>query len=289
MGIIIETRRDFLKKAAYLTAGAATLPMVGAACASTEKTAEKEIGVQLWSVRNQLEADFDKTISEIAAIGFDHVEAFGLSTSGIFPGLITPNQYEHVVKSAGMRIASCHSSYFTPEDAPTIIESAKRLETDWVIIAWLAEDMRNGYYEHAENMNKIGEQFKAAGIGFGYHNHEFEFFETEEGEIPLEIMIENTDPDLVKFQADLYWIKKAGVDPLGFVQKYPGRFCSYHVKDADMNLDQTTVGDGIIDFESILKENSKTGVEFVFVEDERTDTPIENVKNGYNHVKNLNY
>lgn len=83
--------------------------------------------------------------------------------------------------------------------------------------------------------------------------------------------------------------KKAGVDPLGFVKKYPGRFCSYHVKDADINLDQTTVGEGIIDFESILKENKTTGIQYVFVEDERTDSPIENVKNGYNHLKSLNY
>ncbi len=289
MGKIIETRRDFLKKAAYLTAGATALPLVGAACTSSEKTIEKEIGVQLWSVRNQLEIDFEKTISEIGAIGFDHVEAFGLSNTGIFPGLITPNQYERVVKSAGMRIASCHCSYFTVEDAPTIIESAKRLETDWVIIAWLAEDQRSGYYQHAENLNRIGEQFKEAGIGFGYHNHDFEFFETEEGEIPLEILIENTDADLVSFQADLFWVKKAGVDPLGFVQKYPGRFCSYHIKDADMELNQTTVGEGIIDFESVLKENSTTGVQYVFVEDERTDTPIENVKKGYEYLNKLNY
>jgi len=217
------------------------------------------------------------------------VEGYGLSPAQNLHGGISPKEYFDTVKSAGMRIASCHSSLFNPEEAPSVIEAALQLETDWVNIAWISEEQRTDYYGLAENLNRIGEQFKEAGIGFGYHNHDFEFFETEEGEIPQEIMINNTDPEFVHFQADLYWFAKAGVDPLEYIEKYPGRFCSYHIKDANEALDQTTVGTGIIDFKAILSKNERAGIQYVFVEDERTETPLENVKKGYEYLKNLDF
>lgn len=284
-----ETRREFLKKSALLATGATTLPLLNMACAASENEVKKEIGVQLWSVRNQLEQDFEKALTQIADIGFDYVEAFGLNPTGIFPNMITANQYERVVKSLGMRIASSHANYFQSDETPTVLEAATRIDTDWAIIAWIDEETRKDYYSVAENLNKIGEQFKETGIGFGYHNHDFEFFETPEGEVPLEILLNNTDPELVSFQADLYWFTKAGVDPIEFIQKYPGRFVSYHVKDANEALDQTTVGEGIIDFASILALNEEVGIQYVFIEDERTETPMINVEAGHEFLKNLNY
>lgn len=279
-----------MKKAGLFAAGVTTLPIINSGCSNTtQQPVEKEIGVQLWSVRDLLEADFEGTINQVGQAGFDFVEAYGLNPTGIFPGTVTANEYERIVKFAGMRIASCHSSYFQAEDTPNILEAAKRLGTDWVVIAWLSEAERGDYYAIAENLNAIGEQFKGSGIGFGYHNHDFEFWETEEGEIPMEILLENTDPENVSFQADLYWVKKAGLDPLTFIQKYPGRFCSYHVKDADADLNQVGVGEGIIDFAAIFAENKTAGVEYLFVEDERTQDPLEQIKSGYNHLKNLDY
>lgn len=285
----MNSRREFLKKSALMAAGASTLPLINMGCASTKEPMKKEIGVQLWSVRDLLEQNFDEAINRIGAIGFDYVESFGLNPTGIFPGLVTANKYERTVKAAGMRIASSHASYFQAEEAPLVIESAQRLDVDWVIIAWLSEEQRSGYYQIAENLNAIGEQFKAAGIGFGYHNHDFEFDPTEEGKIPQEILMDNTDPELVSFQADLYWFKKAGVDPLTYIEKYPGRFCSYHIKDANEELDQTDIGSGLVDFESILAKNKEAGIQYVFVEDERTNSPMENVETGFNYLKNLDY
>lgn len=272
-----------------MAAGASTLPLMNLGCASSQKPIEKEIGVQLWSIRDLIENDFDQAIIDISEIGFNYVEAYGLNPNGIFPGLVTANQYERMVTETGMRIASCHASYFQADEAPRVIEIANRMKLDWVVIAWLSEDQRSGYYEKADNLNAIGEQFKEAGIGFGYHNHDFEFDPTEEGEIPQEILMDNTESDLVSFQADLYWFTKAGVDPLAYIQKYPGRFCSYHIKDANQDLDQTTVGTGIIDFESILAENETAGVQYVFVEDEREETPLQNVEKGYEYLKNLDF
>lgn len=268
-------------------AGASTLPLIS--CSSPTKPNKKEIGVQLWSIREFMDQNFEKAIASIAEIGFNYVEGYGLNYEGIFPGLVTANQYERTVAQNGMRIASCHASYFQADEASRRIEIAHRLGVEWVVIAWLSEEQRSGYYKIAENLNAIGEQFKKAGIGFGYHNHDFEFDLTEEGEVPQEILMDNTDPEYVSFQADLYWFKKAGVDPLEYIKKYPGRFCSYHIKDANKDLDQTTIGTGIIDFESILAENKKAGIQYVFVEDERLNTPLENAKDGFNYLKGIEF
>ncbi len=285
----MNSRREFLKKSALMAAGASALPLLNVGCASTKEPMKKEIGVQLWSVRDLLEQNFDDAINSIGALGFDHVEAFGLSPSGVFPGLITANKYERTVAAAGMRITSCHSSYFQAEEAPAVIESAGRLGVDWVNIAWISEEHRMDYYKVAENLNAIGEQFNEAGIGFGYHNHEFEFALTENGEVPQEILLDNTNPDYVSFQADLYWFKYAGVDPIPYIEKYPGRFCSYHIKDANEELEQTDIGTGLVDFEAILAKNEEAGIQYVFVEDERTDSPLANVEKGLNFLKSIDY
>ena len=206
-------------------AGASTIPLTNISYSSVTKTNDKEIGVQLWSIRELLDQNFEKAIANIAEIGFNYVEGYGLNYEGIFPGLVTANQYERTVAQNGMRIPTCHASYFQADEASRIIEIAHRLGVDWVVIAWLSEEQRSDYYEIAENFNALGEQFKKAGIGFGYHNHDFEFELTEEGEIPHQVSIDNTDPEYVSFQADLYWFKKAGVDPLEYIKKYPSRVC----------------------------------------------------------------
>jgi len=102
-------------------------------------------------------------------------------------------------------------------------------------------------------------------------------------------MIENTDPKLVTFEADLYWVVKAGADPIALIDKYPGRFSLYHVKDADKSLEQTTVGAGTIDFKTLLsaKMKEKAGLEYYFVEDERTETPLENIKGAIDYLREL--
>ncbi|MDP4679182.1 MAG: TIM barrel protein, partial [Cyclobacteriaceae bacterium] len=123
--------------------------------------------------------------------------------------------------------------------------------------------LRGDYYKIAENLNAVGELFRGSGIKFCYHNHAFEF-ELSNGEVPLEIMIKETQPDLVSFEADLYWVKKGGTEPMDLINKYPGRFSLFHVKDANPNLDQTTVGEGIIEFETIINAKETAGLEYYF-------------------------
>lgn len=258
-------------------------------CSKTEPEAPvKEFGVQVYSLRNQLGDDFDGTLKKVAETGYAYIEAYAMGTNGKIYGM-EPEEYKKKVEDLGMKVVSAHSSYFTPEEAPIMIETAKKAGLDMVIVPYLSEDLRGDYDAIAENLNEVGAMFKEAGIEFGYHNHAFEFEETSDGRIPLEILIEGTDPENVSFQADLYWVVNAGHDPMELINKYPGRFNSFHVKDADVDLNQTTVGTGIIDFKTILENSDKAGIMYFFVEDERTDDPFANIKGAFDNLQKLDY
>lgn len=250
------------------------------------EVAPKEIGVQIYSARDALKDDFKGTFKKVADIGYKYVEAFGLKTDGMIYGM-APSEYKRIADSLGVKVISVHATYFTPDQADVMISAAKELGVEYLIVPWLNEDLRTDYEAVAATFNEIGAKFKGSGIKFGYHNHAFEFEPTADGRIPEEILIENTDPELVTFQADLYWVKKGGAEPMELIKKYPGRFSLFHVKDANDSLDQTTVGEGIIDFEEILKAQDLSGYQYYFVEDERTDDPFGNIQKAFDHLNSL--
>lgn len=284
--IIITTRRDFFKNCSVLAIGTLVFATISSGC--TTQMATKEIGVQIYSVRTELEKDFSGTLKELSEIGFSNIEAYGLSLDGQMYGM-APSAYKAEVEKYGMNLVSSHSTYFTVEDAPKMIAAAKEAGLKYLVIPYLADELRGDYDAVAENLNQVGAMFKEAGIGFGYHNHDFEFMPLEDGRIPLEILIEGTDPENVEFELDLYWVVKAGVDPKEVIEKYQGRFSAFHVKDSDQELNQTTVGKGIIDFESILQKSDVSGMKYYFVEDERTDDPFANLKAAHDYLLKLDY
>ena len=245
----------------------------------------KDMGVQAYSVRDALNEDFAGSMKKIADIGYKYIEAYGLGIDGKLLGM-APSEYKNIVSDLGMDLISSHATYFTPKDAQAIIETSQAAGLKYLVIPYLADELRGDYYKIAENLNAVGELFRGSGIKFCYHNHAFEF-ELSNGEVPLEIMIKETQPDLVSFEADLYWVKKGGTEPMDLINKYPGRFSLFHVKDANPNLDQTTVGEGIIDFETIINAKETAGLEYYFVEDERTDDPFGNLKKAFDHVNTL--
>lgn len=293
----LNSRRTFLEQLGVVGAGLVGLPYIMTACTSKSGSIEqgktlinnlvKDIGVQIYSVRNELNEDLEETISAIANLGYSCIEAYGLGTDGKLFGQYTPEEFNTIVKNTGMYVASVHTGYFTDKQADIFINAALAMDTKHLVIPYLDESMREDYYGVAENLNRIGELCSSAGLRFGYHNHDFEFLITSDDRIPMDILITETDANKVSFQADLYWVRKAGVNPLEFVKKYPGRFLSYHVKDADNNLDQTTIGKGIIPFPEIFELNNISGVDYLFVEDERTETPIQNIEAGLTYLNSL--
>ncbi len=298
-------RRDFIKTSAYVAAGSLLISPL--ACTSKKEGVEatvdamageaeaaiksKEIGVQVYSAREQLAEDFEGTMKRLAEIGYKNIEAYGLGTDGMFLEKFTPGDYSKIVSDVGMKVVSTHCRYFTTDDAQKMIDASSAAGIKYTIIPSLPDELKESvdtYKQVADNLNKVGEIFKAAGLKFGYHNHAFEF-ELKDDQVPLEIMLNETQSDLVTFEADLYWVTRGGTNPMDLINKFPGRFSLFHVKDAAEDLEQTTVGTGIIDFETILNARDIAGLDYYFIEDERTDDPFANLKANFDYLNGSDF
>jgi sugar phosphate isomerase/epimerase len=275
-----SNRRDFLKTTSLLTAGTILLP------SCTLAGPKMKPGLQVYSVREQLGEDFEGTMKHISEIGYEILEGYGLGTDGQFLGKITPAHYTRVIEDLGMELKATHCSYTTHDKAQKMIDAAKETGLEYMIIPYTPEEVRttaDGWKEVAENFNKIGELCNTSGIKFGYHNHDFELIELD-GIIPLELLIESTEANLVHFEADLFWVTKGGYDPKKLIEKYPGRIQLFHVKDATPELEGTTVGEGILDFEGLFAAGKADVLEYYFIEDERTDDPFKNIKADFDYM-----
>lgn len=296
----MSDRRKFIKTTSYVAAGSLIAPALG--CDRIAKTAEatqevaeivpeviaKNIGVQAYSVRDALGEDFAGTMKKLADIGYKYIEAYGLEVDGKLLGM-DPADYRKVVEDLGMEMLATHCTYFTADQAEQMRDASLAAGVRYLIIPYLNDNMRSDYEAIAQNLNQIGEKLQGSGLTFGYHNHDFEFFPTTDGRIPMEILIEGTQPELVTFEADLYWVTKGGADPMELINKYPGRFNLFHVKDANEALEQTTVGTGIVDFSTILKAQETSGWQYYFVEDERTDDPFGNLKGAFDYLNQADF
>jgi sugar phosphate isomerase/epimerase len=277
-------RKEFIKTSTALAAGAALLPSLSLAAQ------KRSPGLQTYSLRKNLGEDFEGTLEYVAKVGYKNIEAYGLKPDGLYYGKITPKQHEKVVKDLGMELKSTHCSYAEVEKAKKMIEAAAETGMKYLVIPSTPRKYRNsadGWKQVAENFNKIGEICKENGLMFGYHNHAFEF-EKVEGIIPQEYLIEATEVDLVCFEADLFWVMKGGYDAVELIKKYPGRIKLFHVKEATEEMEETTIGQGIIDFKSMFKA-AKKDLEYYFVEDERSDDPLGNIKADYEYVAAQNF
>ena len=149
----------------------------------------------------------------------------------------------------------------------------------------------DGYRNGADEFNVMGEKCKNAGLSFAYHNHAFEF-EKLEDKVPYDVLLENTDPEFVSMQLDLYWMVYGGKDPLDYFNRFPGRFELFHVKDmsGDENRESTEIGSGIIDFNAIFAEKEKAGMKYFYLEQESFKMdPFESIAISYDYLKNLTY
>ncbi|MEZ5056902.1 MAG: sugar phosphate isomerase/epimerase [Saprospiraceae bacterium] len=186
-----------------------------------------------------------------------------------------------------MKPLSSHQSGITFENADKIIADVKAVGFKYLVIpippmgnfTYDQEKkrmgMKGGVDNLAKTLNILGKKCKEAGLKLLYHNHDFELRENEEGVIPLQYLLENTEPEWVNFEMDLYWTIKGGADPLAYFEKYPGRFKIWHVKDMDDQGRFAPVGQGNIDFGKILAQKDKAGMKYYFVEQDQTYDGLE--------------
>ena len=244
---------------------------------------EKFIGLQLYSLRDLMKSEPLETINKVGEMGYAFVEAAGYS-DGKFYGM-EPLEFKNVVTESGMVFLGSHTGQDVPDSAnwdetmawwDTCIAAHKEAGVEYIVQPWMGGvgyASLEGLKQYCDYFNAVGEKCNAAGLKFGYHNHDKEFSELE-GEVIYDFMLENTDPEKVMFQIDLYWANEGNADPLAYFEKYPGRFWLWHVKD-----EKEVGASGNIDFEKIWTGKEVAGVKYYIVEQEDYNfEPIESVK-----------
>jgi sugar phosphate isomerase/epimerase len=276
-------RRSFVS-----TLGAALL---GAACSrvgNSQPTQRLErVGVQLYTVRNDLARDFEGTLTRIAGIGYREVEFAGYHGK-------TAGDVRAILTRLGLAAPASH----VPIEAlrrniDGAIADAKTVGHQYLVVPWLDPAERRSiddYRRLAEELNRFGEKVRAAGMRLGYHNHDFELGAMG-GSVPLDVLFDRTDPNLVIFELDLYWVTKGGADPLTYFSRYPGRVHLVHIKDSAGAPEhrQVDVGKGTIDFAKILSRREQAGIRHAFVEQDEPANPLEMVRVSYEHLAQLRW
>jgi sugar phosphate isomerase/epimerase len=244
----------------------------------------KHMGLQLWSLRQDLGADVAKGLDEVKAFGITYVEPH--STYGL-----TPAEFRHRLDERGLKAPSAHFPYERlDKDLPGVIEEAKLLGARYVILPWLPDETFNATTarELAAHLNTWGATLRKAGLKLGYHPHGVEFVPVEGGGTAFDLLVRSTNAADVCFELDVFWAAHAGADPVALLTRYPDRWKLLHLKDMSKDAvitpgkrsapqaDNVAMGLGQIDWPSLLRAAGKIGIEYYFLEDE-TATPQQNI------------
>ena len=282
----MNTRRSFIRNISAATLAGLVFPYRLLAAPSN-----KEIGIQLYTIRNYVNEDLAGTLKILNKIGYSTIEAAGYS-NGKFYGL-APKEFNKMVINAGLKPLSSHCG-INIQNAQQISDAHLEAGISYLVVPSIPADRRktlDDFKALAGEFNKIGEICNKKGLTFGYHNHAFEF-EKMNKEIPYDILLKKTDADYVFFQMDTYWVVYGGYAPLEYFKNFPGRFKLLHLKDMDNTSDRksTEIGKGIINFPKILGQAQNSGMEHFFVEQEDfLMDPILSITESFNYLNTLNY
>jgi sugar phosphate isomerase/epimerase len=321
-------RKDFMKQVGLLTFGSSlfTEAMMANLPAMAKNPLLKKIGVQLFSVPASLEKDFEGTISMLAEMGYREIELFGPFSYSAYSAkerwnAVTPmlgfngsgyfgrseKQIKGLFEAYGLSIPAIHTDLDTLENKMDHLGAAGDvLGFKYVVLPSIPDERRqtlDDYKKMAEVFNNIGNKAKKAGLKFAYHNHGYGLSEVE-GQIPLHLILDNTDPDLVFFEMDLFWTIAGKADPVAYLEKYKNRYRLMHVKDMkeqktfsgdggdasqwiELFPNMTTAGDGVVDLETILPVARKNGVRHFFVEQDMVNEPEIALQKSIDYLKAL--
>lgn len=315
-------RRQFLQSASLLTAAGLISPQSLLA----EKSGVKKIGVQLFSLPRLLEKDFRSAIQLIAQIGYREVELFGpypfsatetkeswktvtsqlgFSGSGYFG--LGEKKVKEVLNENKITVPSVHTDLVTMQKhMPELGKAGDALGFKYIGLPAIPPPLRtnlDSYKKMADEFNRIGEQAKKEGLRFTYHNHGYGLKEID-GQIPLNMIMERTDPKLVFFEMDIFWTVAGGADPVSYLKSYPNRYHLMHLKDMKEKKQfsgdggdprqwielfpyMTTAGDGALNLKDIAKAAQEAGVKHFFVEQDMVADPEVALKRSFDYLKGI--
>jgi len=288
-----QNRRDFLKISGAGALGIMALGPMGCASGTTG------VGLQLYSIRDAMAEDVPGSLQKVSDMGYKYLEMAGYSDGKFYD--YTPEEFKKMANDLGMEVISSHTMVeaegITLDNAKIMADAHAELGVKYCVQPWVNEPDRNieTYKKMIGDWNEVGKIMKEAGLQFGYHNHNFEFLNID-GIVPYyDLFLPEMDPDLITMEIDLYWVTKAGQDPVEMFNKYPGRFQLFHLKDMYEETepyfevikdDIAPVGAGKIDFKRILAAKETAGMKHLFVEDDNQGNgkPFEGIETSINNV-----
>jgi len=253
------------------------------------------VGVQAYSFRNYFPKDIPGTLDRIQSMGIREIEGGS--------GKLPPEEYKKLCDDRGISIPSTGTSFKELEENPLkVVETAKALGAKYVMCAWVPHETGNFQFEDAQKavevFNKGGKILADNGLTFCYHAHGYEFKPHGQGTL-LDYIFENTNPDYVSFEMDIFWIQFGGGDPVQLLQKYGDRWKLLHLKDMKVGIPKdltgltdveynVPLGTGELDMPGILKEAKKLGIAHYFIEDESSSV-VNQIPKSIAYLKSLKY
>jgi sugar phosphate isomerase/epimerase len=258
---------------------------------------EDRLGLQLWSLRDEFKTNVAKGLDETQALGFTLVETAG--TYGLKPAEFRAQLDAHRLKAV-----AAHFGYdLLEKDLPGVAAEARTLGAEYVVVPWLPQPEFDAATARtvAAVFNRWGHALQAAGLKFAFHPHGYEFHPVPggHGETPFDLLVSLTEPGVVSFEMDVFWVAHAGVDPVALLAKYTDRWTLVHVKDLRTGAaitgtrgappeDHVAVGTGQLDWPGLLRAAKAAGVKYYFIEDE-TVAPLQNIPVSVRYLKSLKF
>jgi sugar phosphate isomerase/epimerase len=242
----------------------------------------RNISIQLYTIRDQLAEDFEGSLRSLAKTGYQWVEPF----HQIYEGR-TPEEFRTLLASLNLKISGSHVNIsLLKERGPEIIAYLTAAGCPHLVCSRADYSSENDVYETAAFFNDISRKARDAGMAFSYHNHGHEFVQYN-GTYILDLLLENTDPDIVGLELDVYWAAKSGIDPAAYQEKWKERSTLLHCKDMDggPEKDFAAIGEGVLDFPAIFKAASK--VRWFVVEQDRSDDPFRSAETSFRALTKL--
>ena len=283
-------RRLFLQRLGLATAAGVafgcseTAHETGTTSTNTEMSASglgiATAGLQLYTMRHIVNDDFESILRKVAEVGYKELEFAGYHN-------LTPVQIRALMDELTLTAPSTHiGSGQLRDNLEQVIEDGQTLGHDYIICPHpgdLPFETLDDYRAMAEFFNEVGARVKEAGMQFGYHNHEFEF-EAIDGTLPIDILMQDTDPELMVMELDLCWAWVAGADHVAFFEQYPGRTHLCHVKDYTEGGEMRDVGQGDINFAAIFAHADVAGLKHYIVEHDNPEDPVQSITNSFAHL-----
>jgi sugar phosphate isomerase/epimerase len=245
------------------------------------------VGIQLYTLRNEMRADPEATLQRIAQLGYTEIEWWGSFGR-------TDEQLRRLLDSHGLTSPAWHvaTESLAPDKLDATIATAQTMGHKHLIVAWTPPTARGAddFRRLADLLNAAGQRAAAEGIRTGYHNHDFEF-EMVEGVTRLELLMSRTDASVVDIELDCYWAFKAGRDPIAMLREHRARITHLHLKDSAGAPEhkQVDLGEGVIDWRTLLRVAAEGRVKHVFVEHDSPADPWVTASTGRTYLRALGY